>query len=169
MDMQKIGSFLSQLRKERGLTQEQLGEKIGVTNKTVSRWETGTYLPPVEMLQTLSEMYGITINEILSGERLGDTEYRAKAEENIKTALGASAFTLKEKTTFFRKKWLREHRIEIIMDAVIWLAIWVACVCFDKILFATLANIGILSRIAYHRNQMMSYVEDRAFLGSDNS
>jgi transcriptional regulator with XRE-family HTH domain len=80
MDMQKIGSFLSQLRKEQSMTQEQLGEKLGVTNKTVSRWETGTYLPPVEMLQLLSELYGITINEILSGERLGEKEYREKAD-----------------------------------------------------------------------------------------
>ena len=46
MDLQKTGKFISNLRKEKGLTQEQLGEKLGVTNKTVSRWETGTYLPP---------------------------------------------------------------------------------------------------------------------------
>ena len=50
MDMVKIGQFLSELRRGQGLTQEQLGEELGVTNKTVSRWETGTYLPPVEML-----------------------------------------------------------------------------------------------------------------------
>ena len=164
--MQKIGSFLSQLRKEQGLTQEQLGEKLGVTNKTVSRWETGTYLPPVEMLQLLSEIYGITINEILSGERLSEQVYREKAEENIKTALGASVFTLKEKTTFFRKKWLREHRFEMIVEAVIWLALWVTCVWSDKMLFVTLVNIGIFSRIAYHRNQVMIYIEERAFDGS---
>ena len=46
MDMISIGKFIAALRKEKGLTQEQLGEKLGVTNKTVSRWETGTYLPP---------------------------------------------------------------------------------------------------------------------------
>ena len=70
MDMIKIGEFLAKLRKEQGWTQEQLGEKLGVTNKTVSRWEKGNYLPPVEMLQMMSEVYGLTINEILSGERL---------------------------------------------------------------------------------------------------
>ena len=47
MDMQKIGSFLAALRKERNLTQDELGAQIGVTNKTISRWETGNYLPPV--------------------------------------------------------------------------------------------------------------------------
>ena len=70
MDMIKTGRFLAELRKEHSLTQEQLGEQLGVTNKTVSRWETGTYMPPVEMLQLLSVKYGVTINEILSGERL---------------------------------------------------------------------------------------------------
>ncbi len=109
MDLEKIGSFLSQLRKEQGLTQEQLGEKLGVTNKTVSRWETGTYLPPVEMLQALSELYGITINEIISAQRLSRTEYVEKAEENIRTALDKSAFTLKEKQEYFAKKWTRER------------------------------------------------------------
>lgn len=58
MDMIKTGRFLAELRKEHSLTQEQLGAELGVTNKTVSRWETGTYMPPVEMLQLLSVKYG---------------------------------------------------------------------------------------------------------------
>lgn len=169
MDMQKIGSFLSQLRKEQGLTQEQLGEKLGVTNKTVSRWETGTYLPPVEMLQLLSEMYGITINEILSGERLGEKEYREKAEENIKIALEVSAFTLKDKMDFFRNKWNRDHRFAIIIEFVLWVGIWVACVWLGQELAITLANIGILGRMAHYRNQRQSYIEDHAFDGSGPS
>lgn len=49
MDMVKMGSFLAELRKEQKLTQAELGEKLGVTNKTVSRWETGTYVPPVDI------------------------------------------------------------------------------------------------------------------------
>ena len=48
MDQIKIGSFITQLRRENSLTQEQLGERLGVTNKTVSRWETGTYMPDIE-------------------------------------------------------------------------------------------------------------------------
>ena len=166
MNMQKIGSFLSQLRKEQGLTQEQLGEKLGVTNKTVSRWETGTYLPPVEMLQLLSEMHGITINEILSGERLNEQAYREKAEENIKAALGASAFTLKEKTAFFRKKWLWEHLAGLVMEAVFVLALLIFGVCLKEMMVTTLAYIGLFWRGMHHRNQMMIYVENHAFDGS---
>jgi len=78
---------LKELRKQQKLTQEQLGEKIGVTGKTVSRWETGTYLPPVECLKLLSEFYDISINELLAGERLSEDSYSQAAEENISAAL----------------------------------------------------------------------------------
>ena len=107
MDLVRIGKFLSQLRREKELTQEELGERLGVTNKTVSRWENGNYLPPVEILQLLSEIYGLTINELLSAERLNDAEFRKKAEENIKSALtfGAYSFTNREKHQYFRRKW----------------------------------------------------------------
>ena len=70
MDTIKIGNFLAVLRKEQGYTQESLGEKLGVSNKTISRWENGNYLPPVEMLQALSSLYKVSINELLSGERI---------------------------------------------------------------------------------------------------
>ena len=90
MDLQKIGVFLSELRKEKNLTQDELGEQIGVTNKTVSRWENGNYLPPVEMLQILSKFYDVSINEILNGERVKDSDYKNVSEENVKCALNRS-------------------------------------------------------------------------------
>ena len=90
MDMQKIGSFLAELRKEKNLTQDELGAQIGVTNKTISRWETGNYLPPVEMLQTLGNTFGVSINEILNGERISDGNYKDISEQNIKSALTKS-------------------------------------------------------------------------------
>ena len=90
MDMKKIGAFLAELRKEKNLTQDELGEQIGVTNKTVSRWENGNYLPPVEMLQILSKFYDVSINEILNGERINDSDYKKVSEENVKCALNRS-------------------------------------------------------------------------------
>ena len=54
MELTKIGQFIAELRKEHGYTQEQLGDKIGVTNKTISRWETGMYLPPADTLLMIS-------------------------------------------------------------------------------------------------------------------
>ena len=88
MDTKKVGAFLKQLRKENNMTQEQLGERIGVTNKTVSRWETGNYMPPVECLELLSDIYQISINEILAGERLADEKIKEFADENIASVLG---------------------------------------------------------------------------------
>ena len=87
MDQKKIGDFLKDLRREQNLTQEELGEKLGATNKTISRWETGTYMPPVDMLLKMSKLYDVSVNEILSGERLAATDYQTKAEENIVTTL----------------------------------------------------------------------------------
>lgn len=87
MDLVRIGGFLRQLRKEHGLTQEQLGEKVGATNKTISRWETGVYMPPVECLAMLSELYGVSINEIVAGKRVEMEGFADVAEDNITDAL----------------------------------------------------------------------------------
>ena len=108
MDLTKIGNFIAELRKKQKLTQEQLGEKLGVTNKTVSRWETGTYLPPAEALLAMSELFGVSINELLSGKRLSEAEYRQAAEENLKQTVKTSSFTLKDRIDFYKNKWLRE-------------------------------------------------------------
>ena len=70
MDTKKIGMFLKQLRNENGMTQEQLGEKLGVSNKTVSRWETGNYMPPVEYLKIFSDIYQRAIEEKLYKEAI---------------------------------------------------------------------------------------------------
>ena len=87
MDTGKIGKFLKELRNEKNMTQEQLGEKLGVTNKTVSRWENGNYMPPVECLILLSDIYEISINEILSGERISVDSFKEKADENLTIVL----------------------------------------------------------------------------------
>lgn len=87
MDTKKIGIFLKDLRNEKGMTQEQLGEMIGVSNKTISRWETGKYMPPVDCLNMLSDIYNISINEILGGERASGDEFTKIAEENITVTL----------------------------------------------------------------------------------
>ena len=73
MDQRKIGEFLKRLRSEKELTQEQLAEKIGVSNRTVSRWETGNNLPDISMLIQLSEFYDIDIREIIDGGRKSET------------------------------------------------------------------------------------------------
>lgn len=115
MDMQKVGRFLKELRKENNMTQEQLGERIGVTNKTISRWETGNYMPPVENLKLLSDIYQVSINEILAGERLAQDNYMEAAEENITTAL--------EKMEEKNKRFENHMLILMIITAILGVAI----------------------------------------------
>lgn len=162
MDTKKIGTFLSQLRHEKNLTQEQLGEQLGVTNKTVSRWENGNYMPPVEILMQLSEFYGISINEILSGQRLEDSAYKEKAEENIKMVLESSAFQLEDRIAFFQKKWKKDHAFSLTVEMLIILAVMAAGFLLDN----GLQFVGILAGFIWSivkYNQMMTYVERNAY------
>ncbi len=73
MNQAKIGNFLKLLRNEKGLTQEQLAEKFNVSNRTVSRWETGSNMPDISLLVDLSEFYGVEVKEIIDGERKSET------------------------------------------------------------------------------------------------
>lgn len=83
MNQEKIGKFIAELRKEKKLTQEQLAEQIGVTDKSISRWENGRNMPDLSLFKPLCKILGITINELLSGEKLSRQEYQEKFEENI--------------------------------------------------------------------------------------
>ena len=83
MDQKKIGKFISEKRKDLKLTQAQLAEKLGVTDKTVSRWENGNYMPDLSLLQQLSKELNVSINELLSGEKVSKEDYQQKFEENI--------------------------------------------------------------------------------------
>lgn len=165
MDMTRIGAFLAELRKEQDLTQEELGEALGVSNKTVSRWETGMYLPPVEMLQQLSERYGVSINELLSGERLSAESYREKAEENIKSALLESPFTVEERLDFFKKKWRKDNAFTVALCAFCWLAVLLA-LKYKGVNIFLIAFTGGLLAVAFYvvlYNRMMIYAEGRVF------
>lgn len=161
--MIKIGKFLAELRAERGLTQAELGKELGVTNKTVSRWENGNYLPPVEMLQLLSERYGISINEILSGERLADeTQYKQKADENITLALTNSSFTQKDRTRYFRKKWCKEHAFELTLEMLAILAFIPLSLFVDESLFIVMGITAIV--FSFQANaRLQSYIDGHIY------
>ena len=81
MDQEKIGEKLANLRKRKGLSQRELGEKIGATDKTVSRWERGTYLPDIDMLVVLANFYSISVDEILCSEKLASSENSLQTKE----------------------------------------------------------------------------------------
>lgn len=166
MDTGKIGKFLAQLRRERGLTQEALGEKLGVSNKTVSRWETGSYIPPVDMLLALSELYGVSINELLSGRTLGEAEFRSAAEENLTATLRESSFTDRERMDYFKSKWLREHRASLLTETLAILAAMVVGFYLNNGLQLVAFLLVVLNNVVRY-NRMMAYVESRVFGEAD--
>jgi transcriptional regulator with XRE-family HTH domain len=83
MNQELTGSFIAQLRKEKNMTQKELADKLGISDKTVSKWETGNGTPDVSLLQPLCKELSVNLNELLSGERLSDESYSGKAEENM--------------------------------------------------------------------------------------
>ncbi len=168
MDQIKTGKFIAALRKEKRMTQEQLGKRLGVTNKTISRWENGNYMPDVEMLSLLSKEFGVSMNELISGERLAAESFQKAADENLAAALDNSTFTLKEKIAFFKKKWLREHLAAIVLCAAAWigLVIWLALKLRGSDAYALLGAIGSMLAMLFYvvlYNRMMAYVEHRAY------
>jgi len=82
MDQKKIGSFLKELRKEKSITQEQLAELLGVSNRSVSRWETGSNLPDLDLLIQIADYYEVELREILDGERKNE-QMDKKIEETV--------------------------------------------------------------------------------------
>ena len=83
MDYNKIGNFIAEERKAKKLTQAKLAEKLFVSEKTISKWENGNGLPDTNTLPKLCEIFGISMNELLSGERIPNEEYVNRAEEKI--------------------------------------------------------------------------------------
>lgn len=165
MDLQKTGRFLSELRKSQGLTQEALGERLSVTNKTISRWETGAYLPPAEMLQQLSALFEVSINELLCGERVSRENYREKAEENLKIMVEHSAFSLPERIMFYKAKWRKEHIASFVLGgAAVAGAFAASWFCGPGWIVG--AEVLTLGLYVHFYNRMMAYVERCAFDGS---
>lgn len=107
MNQEAIGKFIATCRKERNLTQMQLAEKLNITNRAVSKWETGKSCPDASIMLDLCKILEITVNELLSGERITMEDYQKKAEENL--------VELQEKKTKVQKMY---KRIELIWGVI---------------------------------------------------
>ena len=83
MDLIKIGKFISLKRKEKGITQSELAEKLYITDRAISKWENGICLPDAGTMPELCKILDITINDLMSGEKIKKEKYQEKFEENI--------------------------------------------------------------------------------------
>ena len=98
MNQMKIGSFLKKLRNEKGLTQGQLAEQLNVSNRSVSRWETGSTLPDISILIELAKFYEVDIKEIIDGGRKSED----MDKEMIETLEKVGEYTINEKKKIFK-------------------------------------------------------------------
>lgn len=83
MDQIKTGKFIAAERRRRGLTQREFAERLGISDKTVSKWECGNGMPEVSLMLSVCDALGINLNELFSGERIPEADYRRRAEENM--------------------------------------------------------------------------------------
>lgn len=99
MDQKKIGKFLKGLRNEKSITQEQFAEHLGVSNRTISRWETGSNMPDISLLVEIAEYFEVDILEIINGERKSE-----KMNEEVKTVANAVVdYAGEEKAALLKK------------------------------------------------------------------
>jgi transcriptional regulator with XRE-family HTH domain len=83
MNQEKIGKFIAKCRKDKKMTQSELSEKLGVTDKSIGNWENGRNMPDLSLFKPLCDVLGITINDLLSGEKISKDKYQERFEENI--------------------------------------------------------------------------------------
>lgn len=87
MDQEKIGNFIKAKRLEKKMTQEDLARELGINNKTISRWETGKYMPDLSMFPLISKVLSVSVNDLMNGEIVDKKDYQSTFEENITTVV----------------------------------------------------------------------------------
>lgn len=112
MDQKKIGSFLKELRKEKNLTQEQVADKLGVSGRTISRWETGAYMPDISLIVDIAEMYDVDVRDIIDGERKDINMNSEVKDVAVKMADYSSMQTEN------MKKWIKTMSIALLIVSV---------------------------------------------------
>ncbi len=162
MDQEKIGKLIAYCRRNKKMTQAELASRLGVTDKSVSKWENGICLPDVSLYKELCEILGITLNEFFAGEKLSDDEFKEAADNNLLSALENSAFTLKDRIDFFEKKWEKEHLFELILVMLVILFFIVYGFIKDNGIQYIAMIIGFISGII-ENNKKMAYIERNAY------
>ena len=100
MNQEKIGKFIAKCRKQRKMTQAELGEKLGVTEKSISNWENGRNMPDLSLFKPLCKELNISLNDLLSGEVVTEKEYQEKFEENIINTIDYSNKKIENRNNF---------------------------------------------------------------------
>lgn len=161
MEQKKIGSFFKELRKEKGITQEKLAEVLGVSGRTVSRWETGSNMPDISLLVEIAEFFDVSIPEIINGERKSES----MDEEIKKVAESLSDYANVEKETMIKdvRKYSISGTIAIMGYCILdYTDLILQNEIFEKIAMycQTLAFVTVLMILA-HTTGLLSKIEKR--------
>ena len=133
MNQRKTGQFIAELRKEQQLTQQELAERIGVSNKTVSKWECGNGMPDISSIIPLCQVLNITVNELIAGERLTQENYSQKADENMMHFMEKEEKQQKKSTLFSL----------IFITASVWYFLWFTIFsCFGNSMWSRFIDVG---------------------------
>ena len=152
MNQEKIGKFIAELRKQKKLTQEQLAEKLGITKNAVSKWERGLGLMDLSLLKPLSKILGVSVTEILKGEKFRKDEINFKSEETLIDTLDYSAKEIKK---------VKKNKILMILLTIIITIL--SIILLDTIQAVAFKNSPIISWRVKDVNDSDSYV-DKGFL-----
>lgn len=162
MDQVKIGKLIAECRKAKKLTQAELAHLLGVTDKSVSKWENGICLPDVSLYKEICKILDITLNEFFSGERLTDERFKKVADSNLLSALENSVFALKDKIDFYKKKWQKEHFFELTIVMIIIVFFIIYGFIKNNDLQYLFMIIGFISGII-ENNRMKAYIERNVY------
>ena len=165
MNQEKIGKFIAEVRKKKNMTQQELADKLCVTDRAVSHWENGRRLPDYSLLKELCDILSISINELFAGEKISNENYKEKADENLMNALENSSFSLKEKIAYYKKKWKKENIFTFVIAMISWIVL-VISLKIQNVDFYLIGTIGGLLALLFYivlYNRMMIYVENNAY------
>lgn len=132
MDQVQIGKFIAAARKAQNLTQRQLAESLSISDKTVSKWECGKGLPEVSLMLPLCKALDITVNDLLSGQKVSEADYQKKAEENMMNLMQENAENK------------RRMAISIVCGAITIIAVCALVVIAAYIEMPTVARVAVL-------------------------
>ena len=152
MNQKKTGDFLKELRKEQSLTQEQAAEKLGVSSRTISRWETGTYMPDISMLVDIAEMYDVDVREIIDGER---------KQENMNIEVKETAIKMADYSVMEKKNLLKSIRLMSISIMIVSVCLIILNILRAFAIAQDMPSIlprAIIGNVLISANSIMSYI-----------
>jgi len=166
MNQEKIGKFILKLRREKNMTQQELADRIGVTDRAISKWENGRGLPDLSLMMPLCKELGITINELISGEQIEKEDYQSKLEENIFKTID-----------YTNRKFVNKNKIfKIVVGTIITIVLIVGLMFFvdvnrmnnnDPVVFSTW-GFKYAPLVDFHEEKIISEVENYLLEKSDN-